>query len=439
MFDTVIFYTRDKIIEVNGAEYSLGELTTDFLNIGQTEYREMQKHFDRAEQKAEDYRRSNDLSDWWSANEELMRLDEMLMQYKVFQAVRDQEFNALNETAMLTGQFQLFDTDFSPTEHDYELQNQINEYYQYWSAYEEFSFENPYVLRNTQTGEETVLPLAREEQPTLPEKTDALRICFGSVDVKWSYYETVMVRYRDILHDIRAFNGTIRNIVRLHLSDLHPLNSQNYAAALYDLWHDPNRNKVIVNPADNHGDCFYMDDLAAVKYIPREVPAGSGKCYIYEQHEVKHIQAFLKADFMKTLMAGYIIRCCEHCDRYFLLKKGYHTKYCDNPAPENPRFTCNQMGYRSRGVKEAAADNPKHGSLLRALSRIEKDYSRGIVTAGERDALFRLARDLYNESMTSSRHGNEQFEGMMQSENLYLRLGVIRKTKPRGRPKIAAE
>jgi len=298
VFDNIVFYTRDKIIEVNGAEYSFGELTTDFINIDQIEYREMKKHYDRAEEKAEDYRRSNDLSNWWGANEALTRLDEMLMMHKVFHAVRDTEFNTLNEAAMLTGQIRLFDTDFSPTEHDYALQNQIDEYYQYWRDYKEFNFDNPYILRNEQTGEEMVMPLALEEPPTLPEKTDALLICFGGVDIKWRYYETVMEKYRDILHDIRAFNGTIRNIIKFGFADLNPLNSQNYAAALYDLWHNPRRHKMIINPEDNQGDNFYMDDLTSVRHLPREVPAGSRKCYIYEQHEVKHIQSFLKAEFM---------------------------------------------------------------------------------------------------------------------------------------------
>jgi hypothetical protein len=97
------------------------------------------------------------------------------------------------------------------------------------------------------------------------------------------------------------------------------------------------------------------------------------------------------------------------------------------------------MGYRSRGVKEAASDNPKHGSLLRALNRIEKDYSRDIITVNERDDLFKLARDLYNESMTTSKYSNEQFEALLQTKNFYPRLNIVRKAKPRGRPKRTKE
>ena len=98
---------------------------------------------------------------------------------------------------------------------------------------------------------------------------------------------------------------------------------------------------------------------------------------VYEYYETMHLQLMLKLDFYKALEAGYIIRKCENCERYSLLQKGYHTKYCDLPNPANPKYTCAQLGYRLRGIKEDA-----EGSLL--------------AQAGESDAFERLHKQLAN-------------------------------------------
>lgn len=104
----------------------------------------------------------------------------------------------------------------------------------------------------------------------------------------------------------------------------------------------------------------------------------------------------MKTDFYKALEAEYIIRLCEYCGRFFLLKKAYHTKYCDKPAPDNPKYTCAQLGYHCKGVKETVADNPKAQSLNLCYKRIDKDLSRRIITAEERGILYAKAKDLYH-------------------------------------------
>lgn len=82
--------------------------------------------------------------------------------------------------------------------------------------------------------------------------------------------------------------------------------------------------------------------------------------------------------------------------KIFLLNKAYHTKYCDKPAPDNPNYTCAQLGYHYKGVKETVADNPKAQSLNRCYKRIDKDLSRRIITAEEREILYAKAKDLYH-------------------------------------------
>ena len=369
MFEKITFYIHEKQLEINDHVYSLGELTTDCLNIAPEEYREMKALLDDAEKHFEKYNATDKSEDWWCSNEALMTLDTQLMKYKIFQAIRDPEFLLLDEVKEKTGQKAFFET---------------------------------------------------------PDNFLSLR----------QLYEIAMEKYDSILHDIRACNTTIHNFINIFLSHLKKLDSENYAAAWFDFITNPNREKLIYNPVRNDG-IFYADNFFSVRYEPRE--DAEGRFHIYEEHTSEMLQSLLQTDFMKALTVKHVIRRCDHCGRYFLLKTGHHTKYCDLPAPENSKFTCNQMGYRSRGVKETARDNPKHGSLLRALSRIEKDYSRKIITETERNDLFKLSRDLYNESMTSTKYNNDDFEELLQSEKLYTKLGIVRKTKPRGRPKKASE
>lgn len=181
--------------------------------------------------------------------------------------------------------------------------------------------------------------------------------------------------------------------------------------------------------------CFTANDKVVMRHIPREANEGSGVYKIYQYYEVESLQALLKMDFYKALDAGYVIRKCEYCGRYFLLKKGYHTKYCDNPAPDNLKYTCAQLGYHRKGIKELQADNPKAQSLHRCYLRIDKDLSRGVITHRDKEKLYRKAQDLYYDATVRSGTSNEDFENNLASKKLYPLCNVIRKTKPRGRPK----
>ena len=93
------------------------------------------------------------------------------------------------------------------------------------------------------------------------------------------------------------------------------------------------------------------------------------------------------------------------------------------------------MGYHLRGVKEVAADDPKTQSLAHCLQRLEKDLSRGVITVKEHEKLTRKAKDLYHEARLSPKMTYQAFEKSLDSKNLYRICNVIRKSKPRGRPK----
>ena len=141
------------------------------------------------------------------------------------------------------------------------------------------------------------------------------------------------------------------------LSHLDRLTPDNYMAALHTFLFHERAHKWIANPVDGTGFYTRMDDVR-LHLIPRETAPGSGAFKVYEYYEADRLQTMLKLDFYKGLEAGHLIRRCENCGRYFLLRKGYHTKYCDLPNPINPKYTCAQLGYRIRGVKEEAEDSP---------------------------------------------------------------------------------
>ena len=140
-------------------------------------------------------------------------------------------------------------------------------------------------------------------------------------------------------------------------------------------------------------------------------------------------------DFYKALETGYTIRKCAYCERFFLLKDARHTKYCDLPSPGNPKYTCAQLGYHFKRVKEMADDNPRSQSLRRCFQRIDRDVSRNVITAEDKVVLYKKAKDLFHVAETEAGTSYEAFEQMLQSENLYLLCGVVRRSKPRGRPK----
>ena len=82
----------------------------------------------------------------------------------------------------------------------------------------------------------------------------------------------------------------------------------------------------------------------------------SGEYQIVETYTTENLLMLLKIDFYKALEAGHMIRQCAYCGRFFLLTKRLHTKYCDNPAPNSPEYTCAQMGYRLTRRKEKPED-----------------------------------------------------------------------------------
>lgn len=372
MFRAISFCVGNKTIEVNDTVFDLGVLSTEAMNLPVSEFKELWKLRKSAEKSLAHYLESKDPADWKSANEMYLQLDSMMMRYRIFRLIRQDDFILTDAKRYLEGGY---DAEKEPTFFD------------------------------------------------LP----------GTEMEKWQVYKQYVDGYDVAQRDLASFHDTIANFIRYFLSALKKLDTSNYVAALWDFLNAPNADKLISNPLRGTG--FYSSaDNVYVRYIPRETEPGSDIYQIYEYYEADMLQSLLKTDFYKALQAGHIIRRCEFCGRYFLLKTGYHTKYCDQPNPDEPRFTCAQLGYHYNGIKEAVGDNPKAQSLRRCLARIEKDYSRGIISDEEKERLSDKARDMFHTAQTEAGISNEEFEESLQTKNLYPLCDVERLTNPRGRP-----
>ena len=433
MFSSIAFYIGEKVLGLNNREYPLGELTAEVLNISPEEYHELRRMLDKATDSMDRYEKDRRMQDWFDANEEMIRLHESLLQHRIFRLIQS-ETEVLYEARTLTEQYSLFpEEDFVLGARDWSILGEIGDYEDYLEHPEDYGGEDILTLqwreeRYTMTEPRPLIP------PAPPEKTRALLVMPGPLRDKWRYYKRYCENCIKLLVDIMSVCQTLRAFVRMGLTPLERLTPDNYVASLHEFLFHERAHKWVSNPVDGTGFYSRMDDVR-LHLIPKETSPGSGTFKVYEYYEADRLQTMLKLDFYKGLEAGHLIRRCENCGRFFLLQKGYHTKYCDLPNPTNPKYTCAQLGYRLRKVKEEAEDSPLSQALYRCFQRIDKDKSRGNITAKERELLHEKAQELYHTARTKPGTSYEAFNTSLSKENLYPLCGVQRKSRPRGRPK----
>jgi hypothetical protein len=241
----------------------------------------------------------------------------------------------------------------------------------------------------------------------------------------WQEFFPPVEKLCDIVDDIYSFNETMFWFIDNFLMKLKKLDSENYAAALYDFYTQPGLDKMMVNFIRNKNQTYTWFDTVAVQYVPREIPGNPAHYAIYECYAVTYLQAFLKMDFMKAIINGHIIRRCKNCHHLFMLTKGYHTDYCDRPLPSNPKRNCRNQGAKNI-AKEKAANNPMIRSYNRAYQRVTADKQRGRISMEDWKKAKRKILDLRDEAI-SGKHSDRELDAMLQQEPLYASLSIIRK------------
>lgn len=238
---------------------------------------------------------------------------------------------------------------------------------------------------------------------------------------------------RETLDSILIFRNAISHFIKAFIMPMKELTGGNLSNAAAVL--NSELYRMYLPERDDLGFCPYHDGIVELKFETVASDSMTNEFQVLEKYTTESLLMLLTVDFYKALGAGHLIRQCEYCGRFFLLTKRLHTKYCDNPAPDNPKFTCAQMGYQKSRKKEQPEDDPKADSLRRCLNRITQDCSRNIITPEERDLLKAKANELYHEAKIRSGVTYEEFETSLASRNLYPLCKVKRKSNPVGHPK----
>ena len=422
MGGSVIFYTYGSTLELNGQQLTAGMLTADLLNLSPDEYLRLKKRMTQITDLAKEYERKRDIALWWKLNEKMDALCQKLRRYQVFRLLLDESedafFSVIRE---VTGQLDLFPKEkHEPSEEirRKRLERVANE-----------------ISARSETVKHAPLDLFHPSEADLEKgKTfyyELLRT-FGPTKDAWRGYQKYLDRYALYLHDIRAFNETIRNFIQFSLSKLDHNSPEEYAKALYGFYNDDRiAEKLIVDPIRNNGDCYTTHDAYELSYSPRQLPDGS--VAICQEHVTDSLQALMKADYMLALNSGHNVRRCIICGRYFLLKSGVHALYCEGACPHAPGYTCRQFG-SVEVQKELAKDIPKVKVKVTAFARITKDMQRDAISQEDARKAKDYVRDLLYDALRDANISVEAFEQSISSERVYQHCGITRTANPRGRP-----
>ena len=134
-----------------------------------------------------------------------------------------------------------------------------------------------------------------------------------------------------------------------------------------------------------------------VSYRSVPHPKKEGKYLLAEQIMFQDVETFLSLDLMRGLAAGHLPRRCENCGKWFLLTSGFDTRYCENPAPDEPSKTCRQVGAH-RKEKRLNGTLEIRKQYQRVCNRLKGQKHRGTLSADEWNQLMKQAQDLRDDA-----------------------------------------
>ena len=215
MFQSIAFYIGEKTLDLNGQAYPLGELTAEVLNISPDEYHKLHRILAKAVCKMVNYEKSHQMQDWFDANEQMIKLHRSLVRHRVFQLLQETE-EILSEARVLTEQYSLFQEpeDLEPTDRDLEIIAAIGDYEDYLEHPEEYGGDD-FLGAQMEDGYYEIRAPRPPIPPKPPEKTRALLVWPGDLNVKWEYYRQCCMRYGELLEDIASVCQTLQEFIRM--------------------------------------------------------------------------------------------------------------------------------------------------------------------------------------------------------------------------------
>lgn len=144
---------------------------------------------------------------------------------------------------------------------------------------------------------------------------------------------------------------------------------------------------------------FPMSFQISVSYRAIPHPKQKGACLLAEKVFFREPETFLSLDLLRGLAAGHLPRRCENCGRWFLLTSGYDTRYCENPAPDEPNGkTCRQVGaHRKEARLNGTVEIRKE--YQRVSNRLKGQKYRGTLSQDEWNRLMKEVQDLRDDAV----------------------------------------
>ena len=116
---------------------------------------------------------------------------------------------------------------------------------------------------------------------------------------------------------------------------------------------------------------FEQSFQANVRFVPIVFNDREDVPLLAEETQFGELHAFLYTDFYRGLMQGNAPRRCHNCGQFFLLTRGYDTRYCNNIAPNETERTCRQVGAHRVAAKLWAGDTPLSKEYATTINRIK--------------------------------------------------------------------
>ncbi|MBO5557242.1 DUF6076 domain-containing protein [Ruminococcus sp.] len=375
---------KDDKIEVMGQEFLLGELTVSLMNADDKVLREMCRHL-----------------------VELERLAEICREKHIFyrKMINTDDRRRLE----LAGDEQIKIPTFDEWVEIHRSVCLIHE-----------------LMQNFKLGEVLVTPV----EAGLVKQFEGLQYDTEEYRSAWIWYLELLDITMGFVEDIIAVVRTFRAFTDIIIPGLKKYDTHHLSAAYSMLLFDERCKGMVASMDDPDKVTYTMTDYMMLQYIPMK----QGDSFIIAEYfRMDNLQAVVKTDMLRGLMKGHFPKRCENCGRYFLMTRGYRTRFCDMPSPDDPKRTCAQIAYKKSRAKEKSDDNPKTQSYFRCRNRILRHFQRGKITSEQRDLLLRTAKDMLDTALLSPRLTNKELDEQLQSEQLYARCGI--ELPKRGRPK----